>query len=946
MKGERTVIRDSDSGGKNRPVVRSGEARRLLSALDELGRGRGRIIEVVGEPGMGKTHLLSCLADEAARRSFTVASSRCTEFERNLPCQVFVQVLGSTSDMRSVRDDPQREATRYRVYDAVRTLLRDRSRQGLVLILDDFHWADTTSQETVEYLLRIPVDTPLLLVISQRTRQASTRLRSALAHAIDFGNAERIELSPLTVAQSADLLDLPVSSSTLRSLHAACGGNPFRLELAFADKWHELQRPPAVDQPLPQRFAAVLAGEVDALAPHFLSVARAAAVIGSRFSLDAIAEVSGIRRDEVCPAVSELIRRDLLRPIARTAEFTFRSPEVCRQIHTAFDPCARAGLHRRALAMLARQGAPATEQAVHIEQSLSELTEKDLQTLILAAREELQTSPHQAARWLRVALRVPVSRLQDEEERRELLALLTLVLGTGGRLGDKSDLVLGLRRLAPADPGPARSAAIAFCSLLEGYLGHRSVAQALLNRELESFPGPDVPAAAVPLLVQREVTKVFNEQMPELEQVQLILRAAHRHGDRVNEAGALALRALTQALTADPEDARLSAEECASVIDTLTDEELCDHPEHLAMLGWAEGFLGFYTEATRHFKRGASILPRCGRTFLRPIFLNGIAFSYVQTNRVSEARAMAAKAKDAALEEGGVDLPILALALESWTLLLTEVRGERQALLTAERAMSTVDVGNRPLSVLTTISLAIAARVQGDHQRATALLLAVGGGPELRDIPPVMRPALYEMLTAMATDNSSPSPAEWAWLAASSARDVTLPLPRAFALMARAHVLHENPAVAAELYQEASCLFSSIGANWAQAWAMTYAASCIAADGRASEAVSILGFAEELALRAGASRLFENARQLRRDLSSYDERHQKEEKAESVSVLSMLTVREREVADMAGTGKKTREIAQELSVSPRTVDAHLTRIYRKLNISSRAALARLMAQAS
>ncbi|MFE4533526.1 AAA family ATPase [Streptomyces scopuliridis] len=943
MKGERTVIRDSDSGGNSRPAVRSGEAQRLWSALDDLGRGRGRIIEVVGEPGMGKTHLLSCLADEAARRSFTVASSRCTEFERNLPCQVFVQLLGTITGLRSVREESRREATRFRVYDAVRTMLRDRAEQGLVLILDDFHWADTTSQETVEYLLRIPVDAPLLLVVSQRTRQASTRLRSALAHAIDFGNAERIELAPLTVAQSADLLGQPVSSGTLRSLHAASGGNPSRLELAFADKWHESQRPPAVDQPLPERFAAVLAGEIDALAPHFLAVARAAAVIGSRFTLDAIAEVSGIRRDEVCPAVSELIRRDLLRPVSRTAAFTFRYPELRRQIHATFDPCSRASLHRRALAMLARQGAPATEQAVHIEQSLSELTEQDLRTLILAAREELQTSPHQAARWLRVALRVPVSQLRDENEQRDLLGLLTLVLGTGGRLGDKSDLVLGLRRLAPAEPGQARSRVIAFCSLLQGYLGHRAAAQALLNQELESFPGRDVPAAAVPLLVQREVTKIFNEQMPELEQVQLILRAARKHGDRINEAGALALRALTQALTSDPEDARISAEECASVVDSLTDEVLCDHPEFVAMLGWAEGFLGFRTEAAGHFKRGASLLPRCGRTFLRPIFLNGIAFCYVQSNRVSEARAMAAKAKQAALEEGGADLPILALALESWLLLLTEIRGERRALLTAEQAVNTVDASNRPLSVLTTISLAIAARVQGDHPRATALLLTVGGGPDLRDIPPVMRPALYEMLTATAADNSSPSPAEWAWLAASAAQDVTLPMPRAFALMARAHVLHESPAVAADLYQEASCLFSSIGANWAQAWAMTYAASCIAADGRTPEAITVLGYAEELALRAGASRLFENARQLRRELAAFNE---EDEKEESAGVLSMLTVREREVAGIVGTGKKTREIAQELSVSPRTVDAHLTRIYRKLNISSRAALARLMAQAS
>jgi DNA-binding NarL/FixJ family response regulator len=59
--------------------------------------------------------------------------------------------------------------------------------------------------------------------------------------------------------------------------------------------------------------------------------------------------------------------------------------------------------------------------------------------------------------------------------------------------------------------------------------------------------------------------------------------------------------------------------------------------------------------------------------------------------------------------------------------------------------------------------------------------------------------------------------------------------------------------------------------------------------------------------------------------------------------LSVLTGREREIAEIAGLGMKTRDIATQLCLSPRTVDVHLTRIYRKLNISSRAALARLMA---
>jgi DNA-binding CsgD family transcriptional regulator len=65
---------------------------------------------------------------------------------------------------------------------------------------------------------------------------------------------------------------------------------------------------------------------------------------------------------------------------------------------------------------------------------------------------------------------------------------------------------------------------------------------------------------------------------------------------------------------------------------------------------------------------------------------------------------------------------------------------------------------------------------------------------------------------------------------------------------------------------------------------------------------------------------------------------------QSTTSLSSLTRREREIASIAGMGKRTREIAEVLSVSPRTVDVHLTRIYRKLNIRSRAALARLMAE--
>jgi DNA-binding CsgD family transcriptional regulator len=61
------------------------------------------------------------------------------------------------------------------------------------------------------------------------------------------------------------------------------------------------------------------------------------------------------------------------------------------------------------------------------------------------------------------------------------------------------------------------------------------------------------------------------------------------------------------------------------------------------------------------------------------------------------------------------------------------------------------------------------------------------------------------------------------------------------------------------------------------------------------------------------------------------------------SELAVLTGRERQIAQLAATGRASRDIAAQLSLSPRTVDTHLSRVYRKLNLPSRAALASLVA---
>jgi DNA-binding CsgD family transcriptional regulator len=64
--------------------------------------------------------------------------------------------------------------------------------------------------------------------------------------------------------------------------------------------------------------------------------------------------------------------------------------------------------------------------------------------------------------------------------------------------------------------------------------------------------------------------------------------------------------------------------------------------------------------------------------------------------------------------------------------------------------------------------------------------------------------------------------------------------------------------------------------------------------------------------------------------------------AELLADLSLLTPRELEVTRIAATGRRTRDIAAELRLSPRTVDVHLTLVYRKLGVVSRTELARLV----
>src|SRR5215208_5621531 len=164
-----------------RIVGREAELERILGGLDGL--RTGTVITVEGEPGIGKSRLLTELAGEAEERRFLVLEGRASEGEADVPFAPFLDALddylasvnprllkpadaeGRNELARifpSLAELGESAATavqeeRYRSHTAVRALLESLAeKRPLLLVLDDLHWADAASVELVSHLIRHP----------------------------------------------------------------------------------------------------------------------------------------------------------------------------------------------------------------------------------------------------------------------------------------------------------------------------------------------------------------------------------------------------------------------------------------------------------------------------------------------------------------------------------------------------------------------------------------------------------------------------------------------------------------------------------------------------------------------------------------------------------------------------------------------------------------------
>src|SRR5262245_358473 len=393
-------------------VGRDAELSALEDALLSVGRERsGGLVLVEGEAGMGKTRLAHELADRARALGWKVLWGSCSEAEVALPYLPFVEALGNhfagrdpeeihaelggaarelsllfpqlaLPDSAPVAGDPAQ--AKLRLFESVVAVLRAAARdRGALLVVDDVHWADTSTLELLDHLARRLRGVPALVLCTYRSDELMRRhpllptlqawRRSRLVETVTLG-----PLPPSGVAEMiASIFDADEVADEFRDLIAdRAEGNPFVVEEMLREavergdiflaggRWERR----AIDEvEVPESVRETILLRIGRLEDSHVDVLRAAAVLGRTFSYAALVELADADEAVVQEALEEALGAQLVVEVGgATAGFSWRHALTQEAVYNDTVRPRRQRLHERAAATLAAAGAPAAEVARHL----------------------------------------------------------------------------------------------------------------------------------------------------------------------------------------------------------------------------------------------------------------------------------------------------------------------------------------------------------------------------------------------------------------------------------------------------------------------------------------------------------------------------------------------------------------------------------------------------
>lgn len=938
------------------PIGRHSELATIDAALVALGEGRGLFLELVGEPGIGKTTLLAELLERGDARGFLTLSGRASELEREVPFALVVAALdgylGSLeagmleplgSDLLSELGQvfPSLSAwrlgapgtlpvERHRLFRAIVGLLDHLGfYRPVVLALDDLHWADAATIELLGSILRRPATGPVLLAAAYRPGYAPEALGDAFAGAARDGVAERIEVGPLAETEAKALVERVAGSlrpAAFSDLYRESGGNPFFLEQMSRGVEAHAEDAPESDGAVPSAVASILRAEIRSLGPEARKLLEGAAVVGDPFDPRLAGEIAEI--PDALARLDELLAVDLVRPTDVPTRFRFRHAVVRRAVYGGAASGWRLGAHARAAATLQEQGASPVVRAPHIERSAMPGDLAAVEALEAAARAVTGSAPASSAHWLEAALRLLPE--DDLPRRVALLVPMASSLAASGQLEKSLGAFTEALALVPPSGSPLRVPLVAANAGILHMLRRGDEAFRLLE---DSFRALDddgtVEAATLEAMLAVASVTGSDPALPE-GWARRALDDATRLRDVPLQVLAGAVLALGQWRVDRLGSALEEIDRAAALVDGLSDDELAQRIESIVWLGWAETVSERIVDAARHFDRGLAIARGTGQghVLLQLVAPRGDCARWL--GRLEEAAAIMDDAVESArLTE---NREFLAWTLATRGRVALEMGDVALGLSLCERAWELAGDRGDQTSVSVGSWLALALLEAGRLEDAARQVLEVGQGPDLL-LHGSYRPEWYLLLTRAAIDLGRLDEAEgWATRAEEAAARTGLPGRRAWAGSARARVSlarGEGPRAAEQAAAAAAFAETSMQPLEAARCRMLEGRA-LAVAGEIEAAGERLAGAEAVFARCGAERSRdEAARELRRLGRRVPRRG-------ATGTRGALSPREREVADLVASGASNREIAERLFISVKTVENHVASAIRKLGVPSRA----------
>jgi DNA-binding CsgD family transcriptional regulator len=920
--------------------------------------GGGRLLAIEGPPGIGKTALMMDAKALAQEAGLQVLAARGSELERSfsygvvrqlfepllasLPADERAELLAGSAALAAPLFDPAQVAAEPAADSSLATLhglywltANLAARRPLLLAVDDLHWCDLPSLRWLAYLLPRMEGLGILVLVSLRPAEPGED-PSLIGQIVSDPLATTVRPAPLSIEAVARLLRESLSPEADDAFCAACqeaaGGNPLLLrELVHAIAAEGLA-PTEANVPRLHEIEAragsrAVTLRLSGLPPETRALAHAVAILGDDVDPRQAAQLARLDEHEVSDAAAALARVDVLR--AETP-LEFVHPLIRTAVYEELTAPAQQNAHARAAWLLAKHGAEPERIAAHLLRSPPAADPQAVATLREAARRAgSRGASESVVAYLRRALEEP----PPDAERADLL----LELGAAEAHVSGEAAIEHLREAHALAASPMRRAEVA--RLLGGQLFvlRGEEADAVLREALDELAGADpelerfleaglitnglfAPGLDRDAAQRLERVRVEPRAGTGGEKLLLSLLAYHdaRAGRPAAEVVPLARKALADGtiLRADqpavpypvgaglvPTSTVLAMADLDEVL-TVYEDALAEAHRHGSTLAFGavkvfrafalrwRGDLGEVEAEAREALAAGEVWGATAR-FARhaAAFL---ADSLMEQGRLDEAAAVLAGAWPGEAPPGSTRLLFLGDSARRLRLLRGDLAGGLEEMLEAGRLFE--EVGSRNPAFIAWRS-----------------------------------PAALALLQLGRRDEAGPLAEEEVELAR------TWGAPRALGAALCAAGLVEGGERGLELLVEAVDVLSGSPARLEHAKARTELGAALRRANRRADAREQLRQGLELATICGAGSLAARAES---ELLATGARPRRI----ALSGVESLTPSERRVAELAAEGPTNREIAQTLFVTQRTVEVHLTSIYRKLAISSRSQLAGALAE--